>query len=97
MKPGGKLEVIFGYAEEAEPNEMERLDLKNIDERKIIKDIVPEFERHNMKLTSVESVKQESFFELDSSWAKKLTFGQDRNMFKMGFRKVVSSNEESGQ
>jgi 16S rRNA (adenine(1408)-N(1))-methyltransferase len=87
VKDGGSLEIIFGYAEDAEPSEVERLDLKNIDEERILKEIAPEFEEHGLKLRAVESMQRESFFELDSSWAKKLTFGQERNMFKMVLKK----------
>lgn len=83
VKSGGKLEMIFGYSQEAEPSEAKRLELDQLNEEKIRDEIVPEFEKNNLHLSQLSTLRKEEYFKVDSSWGKKLTFGQEREIFKL--------------
>ena len=82
-KPYSQIEIIFGYSDEAEPTEYERLQLEKIDQELIANKIVPEFSKFGFKLEHLEELRKEVLVKIGSSWAKKLKFGQDRKMFRL--------------
>jgi len=83
VKEGGKLEITFGYSQDAEPAEVKRLKLDQLTEENIKSEIIPEFEKNELKLSHLSSLQKEEYFKLESSWGKKLTFGQERKIFKL--------------
>ena len=83
VKPGGKLEIVLGYSQEAEPSEIKRLKLDQLDERKIQNEIIPEFEKNKLQLSQLSNIHNEEYFKLDSSGGKKLTFGKEREIYKL--------------
>lgn len=85
VKTGGKLDVTFGYSQDAEPSEVKRLGLDNLTLDTIETEIVPEFEKNGLSLQQLYALRKEDMFKISSSWGKKLTFGQDRAVFRMVF------------
>ncbi len=87
LKSGGMLEMTFGYSEKAEPSETERLELKEFSLDTLEKDVVKSFEENGFKLQFIEQLEKDEIFEIESSWAKRLKFGQERKIFQLLFVK----------
>lgn len=83
VKPNGKLEIIFGYSQNAEPSESRRLGLDKLDYEKIQTEIIPIFERCGLKLNQLVNLEKEELLKIHSSWGKRLIFGQERKIFKL--------------
>lgn len=83
LKPKGELKIVLGYSEDAEPSETQRLELEKLDESKIIQ----AFEELGTSLISSHRVEKSEMHKIESSWGKKLTFGQDRKILSLEFIK----------
>ena len=90
IKPGGKLEIIFGYSQSAEPSEVERLGLSDLSAKKVRGEVIPEFEKRDFKVVEVQELGKEEVFEISSTWGKKLSFGQKRKIFRLVFTKMLA-------
>lgn len=88
LKSGGTLFVTFGYSEDAEPGETERLEIPNLSESQLQQEVIPVFESAGLKLNKTQSLGKKEIFEMESSWAKKLTFGRERQIFRLEFTKT---------
>lgn len=88
IKPGGRLEIIFGYSQSAEPSEVERLGLSDLSVGKVKNEVIPEFEKRGFRLIEVRELGKDAVFEISSTWGKKLSFGQKRKIFKLSFKKA---------
>lgn len=88
LKAEGTFEVIFGYSEEHEPTEVERLELVGISRDYLETNVIPYYKECNLKLESLEEIYKEDLANLNTSWGKKLSFGQTREMFKVVFKKI---------
>ncbi|MFZ5424567.1 MAG: class I SAM-dependent methyltransferase [Patescibacteria group bacterium] len=86
LKPRGTLEIIFGYTNEAEPTEFERLNLEHLNKEQILEQIVPEFEKVNFRLKQIDELNKKELSKVESSWGKKLAYGQQRPLFKLIFQ-----------
>ena len=84
LKPKGVLKIVLGYAEEAEPSETQRLELEKLDENRIIQT----FEELGTDLVTSHKVEKSEMHKIESSWGKKLTFGQDRKILSLEFIKT---------
>jgi 16S rRNA (adenine(1408)-N(1))-methyltransferase len=88
LKPGGELKVIFGFNEELEEKETKRLNLRDLNEKEV------EFLKENYStLPNLQMTKFENVFYLDletieTTWAKKLKFGANRNYFTISLKKI---------
>jgi 16S rRNA (adenine(1408)-N(1))-methyltransferase len=88
LKPGGEIKVIFGFNEELEEKETKRLNLRDLNEKEV------EFLKENYStLSGLQMAKFENVFYLDlesleTSWAKKLKFGANRNYFSILLKKI---------
>lgn len=87
LKPKGELEITFGYSQDSEPSEVKRLGLDNLDQTKLKDVIIPGFEKLELNLIQSTNLEKKGIFEIDSSWGKKLSFGQERKIFKLLFTK----------
>jgi len=88
MKPNGTLEITLGYQDETEPGETERLDLPVLDDMLIREVIYPSFGAFgNLELEKYKRMEKLDLKGLDTSWAKKLTFGNDRPLYKIIFKR----------
>lgn len=83
LKSDGALKIVLGYSEDAEPSETQRLELEKLDENKIIQ----AFGELGTVLVSSHSVEKNEMRKIESSWGKKLTFGQDRKILSLEFVK----------
>lgn len=83
----GHLEITFGYTPELEPSESERLDLPIIDNDFIEIRLIPQFQNGGFELIEVDTINKGILNTLDTTWAKKLSFGADRPIFKLIFKK----------
>ena len=88
IKPGGGLEIIFGYSQSADPSEVERLGLSDLSAKKVKGEVIPEFERRGFGVVEVQELGKEEVFEISSTWGKKLSFGQKRKIFRLVFNKI---------
>jgi 16S rRNA (adenine(1408)-N(1))-methyltransferase len=88
LKPNGKLEITFGYALEAEPSETARIELPEINENYVRTKIIPEFEK-TFKLMNFHVLDKEDLKRIETTWGKKLSFGNNRPMFKLVFKKIA--------
>ncbi len=86
IKKGGSVEILFGYSQEAEPTETKRLGLDDLNEDKIRNQIASVFKKNNLYLKQLTNVTKKESFKLDSSWGKKLSFGQERKLYKLVFK-----------
>lgn len=84
-RTGGKIEIILGYTQENEPSEVERLELDEINEEHLRNKVVPVFNRFNFRLVELVELHIKDLVDLETTWGKKLAFGQNRPMFKLTF------------
>ena len=82
IKNKGKIEIIFGYSPELEPSEIRRLDLPDLNKTYIKANILPKFKKLGNCL--LEKIKPAN---IDTAWAKKLNFSQDRSYYKITINK----------
>lgn len=87
LKPGGEMEIIFGYDPKLEKSETKRLSLKelNLKELGFLKEKyskIPKTQLKHFKLISNKDLK-----EKQTSWSKKLAFGGLRNFFQINLIK----------
>ena len=88
LKPTGTLKTIFGYSEENEPTEVERLNLEIINEAYIKEKIIPSYQKLNLKLELLKVLEREELGTFETTWCKKLRFGKERPMFYLEFKKL---------
>lgn len=83
LKTGGELEIVFGYHQEFEPAEVERLELPSLSKEYIKASIIPVFEKHGFKLMELKRINKKQLKKLETTWSKKLAFGKMRKIFKL--------------
>ncbi|OGC45374.1 hypothetical protein A2V49_00770 [candidate division WWE3 bacterium RBG_19FT_COMBO_34_6] len=83
LKPNGILEITFGYAKDHEPSETVRLNLPELSQDIIQKEIIPKYEFENLKLIGFNPNVDSG----NSTWAKKLLHGRPRTFYKLSFEK----------
>lgn len=88
----GTIDIIFGYAENLEPSEVARLGLDKLSTSFISTNIVPNFMRHGFKAEIVEELNRKDLASLESTWSKRLAFGNDRPLFHIRFRQQVAKS-----
>jgi 16S rRNA (adenine(1408)-N(1))-methyltransferase len=81
----GKLDIIFGYSQESEPSEVARLGLDKLNTNYIYTNLLPVFMKHGFKTECVRELKKEDLKNLETTWSKRLVFGQDRPVFHLEF------------
>lgn len=82
---GRKLNIIFGYSQEAEPSEIKRLGLDKLDINYVQNTIVKAFEGGGFKTEVVDEIMKEDLKKIESTWSKKLVFGQKRPLYNLKF------------
>ncbi len=90
LKPDGELELLFGYAPNLEPSEVERLNLPFLSLELVKDQIIPSFTRlGGMKLQEFRELLKEQLKSYPTSWAKKLTYGRDRVIYSLLFKRSL--------
>ena len=88
LKTNGIVEITLGYQDETEPGETQRLKLPVLNEELVKEVIYPAFGGYaNLNLEKYKEIGKKDLKGLDTSWAKKLTFGNDRPLYKLVFKK----------
>jgi 16S rRNA (adenine(1408)-N(1))-methyltransferase len=85
LKVGGRVEVILGYAPEAEPSETERLNLPEINGEFLREEVAPFFNEHGFRLVELKEIDKSDLAGFATSWSKKLRFGKERSLFHIEF------------
>lgn len=87
FKPGSKgiskLEIVFGYSQDAEPSEVRRLGLDKLDKNYISEIMVPAFAGARLKTEKIDELTKTDLNNFETTWSKKLRFGQDRPLYYM--------------
>jgi 16S rRNA (adenine(1408)-N(1))-methyltransferase len=88
LKPEGNLQIIFGYNPRFEPSESQRLNLPEINDELIHQNIVPKIEEYgNLSLQQQNTLTKNELFNFETTWSKKLTFGAERPLFQLIFKR----------
>lgn len=82
---GGCLEIVLGYAFEAEPSETERLNLPEINENLLRSELTARFGGVGFKLLKLKELEREDLLKFETTWSKKLKFGKERALFHLEF------------
>lgn len=91
LSENASINIVFGYSPTAEPTETDRLNLEKINRDVIEKEIIPEFESKGLRLVEIKELEKEELGNIESTWGKKLEFGQDRPVFKLALKKENQS------
>jgi 16S rRNA (adenine(1408)-N(1))-methyltransferase len=88
LKINGNLTIILGYDPNFEPSETQRLGLKEINKEFVNDNVVPKLiEYGNLALQQQKVLSKEELFEFETTWSKKLTFGSERPLFQLIFKR----------
>jgi 16S rRNA (adenine(1408)-N(1))-methyltransferase len=85
LKEKAELEIILGYAPELEPTETKRLDLPPINMDLVNDIIIPAFEYRGFHMMEFFEMSKKQLGEVETTWAKRLSFGRDRRIYKILF------------
>lgn len=81
----GTIEIILGYDENFEPTETDRLELPKLKKELLEKSLIKSMNKKGFDLISFEDISKDDLKKLETSWAKKLSFGNPRKIFKLIF------------
>jgi len=87
LKNGGLLQIMVGYHEDQEPSETVRLNLPDLDQTYIDNNLTKEYKKLGFSIQKIEKFNKTDLKKIETTWAKKLSFGKDRNIFKLTFKK----------
>jgi 16S rRNA (adenine(1408)-N(1))-methyltransferase len=87
LKDEGEIEVIFGYLPELEPSETKRLDLPKISGELDVQQIFSSFKKH-FTIVEMLRINKKDLGKLETTWAKKLKFGNDRDIYRIILKKI---------
>jgi 16S rRNA (adenine(1408)-N(1))-methyltransferase len=87
LKDEGEIEVIFGYLPELEPSETKRLDLPKISSEVDVQQIFSSFKKH-FTIVEMLRINKKDLGKLETTWAKKLKFGNDRDIYRIILKKI---------
>ena len=90
LKPDGELELLFGYTSDLEPSEVERLNLPFLNLALVKDQIIPSFTRlGGMRLQEFKELLKEQLKSYPTSWAKRLTYGKNRVIYSLLFKRSL--------
>jgi 16S rRNA (adenine(1408)-N(1))-methyltransferase len=78
---GAFLDILISYGRESEGTEFSKLDMPTIDLSYLKGITVPKIEQKGFRLVSVENVEPDELKDYPSSWAKRLSYGRDREYY----------------
>ncbi len=85
LKQNGSMQMLFGYSQEIEPTETSRLELENLDINYINSILLPKYEVNGFNCVQVKELDKRDLKHFESTWSRKLVFGQNRPMFLVEF------------
>ncbi|HLD51652.1 hypothetical protein A3K34_03770 [candidate division WWE3 bacterium RIFOXYC1_FULL_40_10] len=84
LKSGGVLEVVFGYSQNLEPTQAERLNLDTLDLARITTEILPIFIKSGFGVISCRQI----YDFPETTWGKKLHLSPGRPFFNLVLNRV---------
>ncbi|EKD95337.1 MAG: 16S rRNA methylase [uncultured bacterium] len=90
LKNKGICEIVLGYSKEHEPNETERLELQNLSVEYLKSTVISMFKKNNLYLTEITSLGKGDLKSIESTWSKKLSFGKNRPLYQLKFKKMLN-------
>jgi 16S rRNA (adenine(1408)-N(1))-methyltransferase len=82
-QPGAFIDILFSYEKTADLAEFQKAGLPGIDEAYLENAVVPNISKMGFKVIEVNKMTAEDIKKYPSTWAKKLSFGRDREYFYM--------------
>ena len=92
LKLKGEIEIVFGYDKTLEPSETERLDLPPLTKDYLKNILIPAFEKNNFQLKEIKEIETQDMKNIQSTWAKKLSFTKSRLVYRLIFKYVFQNN-----
>jgi len=80
-KPDAFIDILFSYEKTAEENEFREAGLPDISLDYLQGIAAPKIEKKGFKILEIKSIGAEEIKQYPSSWAKKLSFGRDREYY----------------
>jgi 16S rRNA (adenine(1408)-N(1))-methyltransferase len=80
-QPGAFVDVLFSYEIATDAAELQKADLPAIDEAYLKNTVGPRLNQMGFMMTTVNKVTAEDIKRYPSTWAKKLSFGRDREYY----------------
>jgi 16S rRNA (adenine(1408)-N(1))-methyltransferase len=87
LKINGSLNITFGYSSDTEPKETERLLLEKLDENYIKEKLVQAYTQNGFAFKTSETITKETLKNHETTWSKKLSFGNTRPLYHLIFFK----------
>ena len=87
VKPGGKLTIILGYSPEFEPSETKRLNLPKLSKNHLKDNLVKSLKSAGFKNSRIKQIDKDGLKALESTWSKKLAYGNIREMYELTMEK----------
>lgn len=84
------IETIFGYHASFDKKEIDRLELPPLDESYLKHALIPRLRQLGFATISMKNVKSQELRNYSTTWAKKLSYGQDRSYYQLTLR--IASN-----
>ena len=80
-KNGALIQIIFGYDSQHDKREIERLNLPILNEAYLQNSMIPKLENLGFNVIDVKLLTVNDLREYPSTWAKKLSYGSNRNFY----------------
>jgi 16S rRNA (adenine(1408)-N(1))-methyltransferase len=88
-KPGAFIDILFSYEKTAEENEFKKAGLPDIDLEYLRGTMASRIEKRGFRVIDIKTIGAKEIKQYPSSWAKKLSFGRDRQYY---YLRVESSS-----
>ena len=85
-KKGTLIDILLSYDKDREDNEFKRLDLPDIDLSFFKNVMTPKLEDKGLSVLEIKDVDYKDLMKYPSSWAKKLSYGRDREYYFLRVR-----------
>jgi 16S rRNA (adenine(1408)-N(1))-methyltransferase len=89
LKNNGQLEIVFGYDEKLEPAATKKHNLEQLDTLTVNEKIAAAFKYSSVKITRLKELKKAELRKRESTWGKRLSYGKDRPVYMMQFKKIA--------
>jgi len=88
LKNNGEIQIIFGFNEELEEKETKRLNLVELTEKELsyLKQLYENL--NNLELVSFNEISYKDLEDFETTWAKKLSFGKNRQYLKISLKTI---------
>ncbi len=80
-KPGAFIDILFSYEKSAEENEFRKAGLPDIDIIYLQNILAPALKKQGFSVPEINNISPKDIKQYPSSWAKKLSYGRDRQYY----------------